>query len=96
MKNYLQTLCVSLVVILRQIVAELVDSCRLDTLYALSCSIQLNFAADWKQLLTSYPAGLKAPVGNKALKFGEPRLNRSQEILPKLVRDDIFDGYLSR
>ena len=60
---------------------------QLHPFYALSCSTQLHFAADWKQPMT-YVLSIKfirLVVPDEWVKFRDTRLNRSLYIRPKVV-----------
>ena len=71
--------------------------CPQHPFYALLYSNYLHFAADRKQLVTSYPTGLwgRPTVHDKRVQSRDPRLNRTQEIPPEAVGGGIFKGYLN-
>ena len=43
--------------------------------------------------MTSYLAGVGPIVPHKCGKFGDPRINRSQEIPPEAIGGGIFDSF---
>ena len=59
----------------------------------LLCSIQLYFAADLNQPVTSYHAGVTLVVPDKFVKFGEPCLKRSGENRPEAIGGGIFESF---
>ena len=72
--------------------------CRMEPLCAPMCSIHWHFAADWKQLVTSYPGAFSVTsytLTIKAVKFGNPRSNRSREIPLEALAGGIFDGFVA-
>ena len=66
--------------------------------YALLCSIQLHFAAYWKQLSLDVISGIFVGpiVPDKRVKFRDPHLNCSGEIQTKAVGGSIFGRFFFR
>ena len=63
----------------------LFDSLLVDPVLRTLRGIQLQFAADWKQLMTSFPADFLARFSENRVKHGDPRLNLYRYIPPEAV-----------
>ena len=75
-------------------IGRIIRLCRPHQFYAPSFSIELHFAAEWKQLVTSILAGVcVAECPRQAYKISYHRFNRSGEIRPEAVAGGIFDSF---
>ena len=79
----------SLMVIFRQNWASLPGG----SAYALTMQYSGNFTDNWKQLVTSYLVFFRQSIVDNAVKFSDPRLNRSRQIQPKASEYGISDDF---